>query len=51
MPLSRRQSLFGSAAAGAGSAFVSHAGGVRIVPAVSILGGTLDPTNAEERWG
>jgi FtsP/CotA-like multicopper oxidase with cupredoxin domain len=43
MRLSRRQFLFGSAAAGAGLFFVSSAGGVRVVRAVTVPGGTLDP--------
>jgi spore coat protein A len=43
VPLSRRQFIFGSAAAGAGLFFVSFAGGVRLVRAVPIPGGTLDP--------
>ena len=43
MRLSRRQFLFGSAAAGAGLFLVSYSGGVRVVRAVAIPGGTLDP--------
>ena len=43
MPLSRRQFLVGSAAAGTGLFLVSFAGGTRIVRAVPIPGASLDP--------
>ncbi len=43
MPLSRRQFLVGSAAAGTGLFLVSFAGGTRIVRAVPITGASLDP--------
>jgi spore coat protein A len=43
MPLSRRQFLFGSAAAGAGLFLSTFIDGRRIVRAVPIAGGTLDP--------
>ena len=43
MPLSRRQFLVGSAAAGTGLFLVSFAGGARIVRAVAIPGASLDP--------
>jgi spore coat protein A, manganese oxidase len=43
MPLSRRQFLVGSAAAGTGLFLVSFAGGTRIVRAVPIPGATLAP--------
>ena len=43
MPLSRRQFLVGSAAAGTGLFLVSFAGGTRIVRAVPIAGASLDP--------
>ena len=45
MPLSRRQFLIGSAAAGTGLFLVSFAGGTRIVRAVSIPGASLDPND------
>jgi len=43
MPLSRRQFLVGSVAAGTGLFLVSFAGGTRIVRAVPIAGSSLDP--------
>ena len=43
MPLSRRQFLFGSAAAGAGLFLSTFVDGRRVVRAVAIPGGTLDP--------
>jgi len=43
MPLSRRQFLFGSAAAGAGLFLSTFIDGKRVVRAVAIPGGTLDP--------
>jgi spore coat protein A len=43
MPLSRRQFLIGSAAAGTGLFLVSFAGGAHNVRAVPIAGGSLDP--------
>ena len=43
MPLSRRQFLIGSAAAGTGLFLVSFAGGTRIVRAVPISNALLDP--------
>jgi spore coat protein A, manganese oxidase len=43
MPLSRRQFLIGSAAAGTGLFLVSFVGGTRIVRAAPIPGGSLDP--------
>jgi spore coat protein A len=43
MPLSRRQFLFGSAAAGAGLFLSTFVDGKRVVRAVPIAGGTLDP--------
>ena len=45
MPLSRRQFLFGSAAAGAGLFLSTFIDGRRVVRAVAIPGGTLDPTS------
>ena len=43
MPLSRRQFLYGSAAAGAGLFLSTLVDGKRVVRAVPIAGGTLDP--------
>jgi hypothetical protein len=43
MPLSRRQFLFGSAAAGAGLFLSTFVDGKRVVRAMPIAGGTLDP--------
>jgi spore coat protein A, manganese oxidase len=43
MPLSRRQFLFGSAAAGAGLFLSTLVDGRRVVRAIAIPGGTLDP--------
>ncbi len=43
MPLSRRQFIFGSAAAGAGLFLSTFIDGKRVVRAVPIPGGTLDP--------
>ena len=44
MPLSRRQFLYGSAAAGAGLFLSTFIDGKRVVRAVAIPGGTLPPT-------
>ena len=43
MPMSRRQFLFGSAAAGAGLFLSTFIDGKRVVRAMAIPGGTLDP--------
>jgi spore coat protein A len=48
MPISRRQFLYGSAAAGASLYLSTLFQGVRVVYAVPILGGTLDPSAVDK---
>ncbi|HYO41833.1 MAG TPA: twin-arginine translocation signal domain-containing protein, partial [Candidatus Limnocylindrales bacterium] len=48
MPISRRQFLYGSAAAGASLYLSTMVHGVRVVHAVVIPGGTLDPAAVDK---